>query len=387
MAAPHPALVELAAGRVPSPVDDPDTLLASAWDHRMQGLLWDAVRREELRVGHQHRIRLAGAFLQTKARHRRLWESLDAVTTALDAIGVEVAVAKGVAAEARWYPGMGTRPSADLDLLVPPWAVERSRDIVVTIEPGHVLADSIVPLVRSGDLQSVDLVDEAGTSIDLHFDILKVEVATRRPEVIWERTVGLDTPGGTQVRTLDAEMSLVHFLLHINKDRFAHLLAFADIVRIVQTETLDWDFIDSFVRHEGLDTHVYQTLETVMTTIGLPAPHHPRSGPWRSRLWRVLWPERIRLRGGIGRVRRHRRQYWIGATARGRLGEAAIRWGRRMFPAKTLLPYYFPRDRGPYLVHLVSGRLRSLFERRSLIRSLENWPPPVMSTGEPADSR
>jgi hypothetical protein len=44
MARPHPALIALARSGELSPFDDEDALVASAVEHRMEGLLWSGVR-------------------------------------------------------------------------------------------------------------------------------------------------------------------------------------------------------------------------------------------------------------------------------------------------------------------------------------------------------
>ena len=121
MASPHPALIELAAGRpLPFRVGDPEHLLATALEHRMQGLLWSAVTRGEIDLPLETQRRLAVLNLRTQAHHRRLWMILEEVTALLAQHGIEVAVFKGVAAEACWYKRMGERPSRDLDLWLSP---------------------------------------------------------------------------------------------------------------------------------------------------------------------------------------------------------------------------------------------------------------------------
>ena len=66
---------------------------------------------------------------------------------------------------------------------------------------------------------------------------------------------------GSTVRALDAETSLVFSLLHLNKDRFAKLLGFAEVVRIIDRGGIDWEFVDRFVAREGLETSHTQALQ------------------------------------------------------------------------------------------------------------------------------
>ena len=338
----------------------------------MHGLLWEEVRTGRLSLPHDAEVVLAKLQLQTRAHHERLWQSLERTVDLYETAGLEVATAKGVTAEARWYPTMGARPSVDVDLLLRPSDILRSSEAVAMTEPGHRLRASVTSLATAGNLQSVDLRDDLASHIDLHFDILKYEVKTRQGQVIWDRTKFFETPNGRQVRVLDPETSLILFLLHLNKDRFSYLLGLADVVRLVGQEDLDWGFIDRFLRTEGLDTHLYLALDTVFETLDLPAPAHPAPSGWRAAAWRGLWPESVRLGGDLGLLSHHRRQYWIGATARGRFSEAIWRWTRRLFPNHVLVDYYFPDLSGPYLWHLVRGRLRSGRERRAVVVGLED---------------
>lgn len=347
MARPHPVLIDLAAGRPLPDCSDPMSLLISAVEHRMAGLLWSRVEAGEVELPETARRGLAAHNLQVRAHHRRLWEGLAEIDGVISSLGGQVASAKGVTAEARWYDRAGDRPSRDVDLLLRPDDLHLADEIVAAVHPDHRLLGHVASLAERGHLQSVDIRLPGGINIDLHFDLLKYEVRTRQLGSMWERTVLLDQPQGGTVRVLGPETSLIHFLLHLNKDRFSHLLGFVDIVHLVEREDLDWGFIDRFLRSEGLDTHVYLSLDNVYKTLGLAPPSHPGTAGWRAVLWKRLWNPSVQLRGDVGWLRRHLRQYWIPFTARGRTFEAMWRWTRHLFPTRELLDYYHPTTRGP----------------------------------------
>lgn len=384
MARPHPALIELAADRPLPGVDDAGALVRSAREHRMQGLLWHAVGGGGLALPKTSVAELARDHLACRAHHRRLWRVLEDVTAGLAVIGVEVASFKGVTAEARWYPGPGTRPCNDLDLMIDPRQVDRVSDVARVLQPG-VAFPHLDVLVGSGVLQSVDLIAQ-GVEVDLHVDLLKFEVPTRQRELVWSRTLEIAAPGGGTVRVLDPETALVHLLLHLNKDGFARLLGYADVARLLQRERLDWDRVDAFARGEGLATHVYASLDRVVTTLGLTRPPVPRPSGWRAEVWRRLWPERESLHGLGELTHLQHRQLWIPWTAQGRLPEA-LRWWvrRRLLPPRELLAYYLPETRGPYLWRLARGRLSRARSRREVTRDVrqaqatEAWTHPPRS--------
>src|SRR5205823_13647832 len=122
---------------------------------------------------------------------------------------------------------------------------------------------------------------------------------------------------GTTIRVPDAELSLIHLLLHLNKDSFPRLLGYADVARILSREQLDWAFIDGFVREEGFEVAAYCSLMTVVDRLELPRPDvMVPQGP-RAAAWRAVWPEKATLLGSAG-SERSRRQDALPFLAPGR---------------------------------------------------------------------
>lgn len=366
MARPHPALVRLAAQRDPGliPRSD-DGLLGSAIDHGMQGLLWSWVRDHA--PHYSSRTTLAGADLVAQRWHGRLWETLVSVQSRLAAAGIEVATMKGVTAEARWYGRVGERPCSDLDLLLSPDASGRAEVALDVLQPDHPLRPEINALVRSGVMQSVN-VEVDGVPVDLHFDLLKLGIPTRWPDVVWDHTVPYPLPDGATVRVPDSALSLVHLLLHLNKDCFAWLLGYADIARVIRDDQLDWAFVDHFLRAEGLEVAAYSSLATVMDRLGMRAPDRlPVRGP-RALVWRAIWPERVTLFGSAG-SNRSRRQDLLPFLARGRFADA-LRWGVHVaFPPRSTVMLRYRDIEGPYVWRLARGRARTARRRSVALRA------------------
>jgi N-acetylglucosaminyl-diphospho-decaprenol L-rhamnosyltransferase len=367
MARPHPALLDLAAERPlpPVPEEQHGSLVTTAIEHRMAGQLWTRVLRGELVLGEGPSDLLAKMDLRSQLKARRLWRAADDVTGRLEALGAEALVAKGVVTEQRWYSRLGERPCNDLDLMLSPESVDRVDDIVAALQPTHPLRGSAGALMGSGVLQSIDLAVD-GVEVDLHADLLKYEIPTRRRDVLWDTAVRLVGPGGEEVRALAPELALVHMLLHLNKDSFARLSAYSDIARLLARADLDWHAVDDFVRGEGLATAVYSTLHEVTSRLQLQGGYGSRRprGP-RAVAWQRLWPERQRLLGLEGLLRREHRNLFLPLLAQGRLGEASF-WlaRRRVLPPPDLLQLYYPGTTGPYPVRLALGRLQSRRRRQ-----------------------
>jgi hypothetical protein len=356
---PHPALIELAAGRpLPSLAEDEvDRLLASAAEHRMTGLLFTRAEAGELNLPRRHLLALVRADLRQQAHHRRLWSALERLQRRFDALGVMTATFKGVSAETRWYDRLGERPCADLDLLLDPRMSHRIDEVVRDLQPGYLLAGDLHRLMPSGLLPSIDL-DVDGIEVDLHTDLLKVEIPVRQATVIWDRTVTVEGPDGIRVRSLDPEISLVHLLLHLNRDRFARLLGYADVARLLAREEIDWAFVEDFLRGEGLLAPAHGALDAVADALGLERPPLPVSRGPRAALWRALWPEEERLQGRVGLAVEGHRQFWIPWLASGRQGEALWWWvRRRLLPPRALIRLYYPDTAGPYPWRRFRGRL------------------------------
>jgi hypothetical protein len=155
---------------------------------------------------------------------------------------------------------------------------------------------------------------------------------------------------------LDAETSLVHFLLHLNVDRFARLGQVTDVLRLSERADLDWYAIDELVNAEGLDVPVYLSLNAVLSPFGWQVPVDIPSGP-EAWLWSNFWPERSRFLGADG-ARWRLRQRWIPFLTRGRKFEAARWLVKSSFPPPEVLAFYHPDTSGPYFWRVFASRVR-----------------------------
>ena len=365
MSRPDRALLDLAAGRELGPVVDGSSLVRSAREHRMIGLLWTGEqnrRRSDLEPWHDD---LQREDLLARATAQRLGEALRKVVRRLGDVGVEVATIKGITTEARWYSRPGERPCEDVDVLVGPADICRVDEIVHLLQPNHPLGPGVEPLVRAGALAAIPVAVD-GISVDLHFDLLQLGISVRGADRFWERTLDFQLANGGGVRVLDPETALVHLLLNLNKDNFVRLLGYADIARLLEREELDWEVIDDMVRTEGLETPVYLTLEAVCATLDIPSPPVCLPRGVRPRIWRCLWRPSVRLRGGDEiRTRFRHRQHLLAGIARGRAGEALRLWWRLLVPAPRLVTYAYPDESGPWLWRLTVSRGIHAWRRRA----------------------
>ena len=344
MARPHPALIDLAAGRpMPSRINDPGHLLVSAVDHRMQGLLWSAVVRGEIELPLDIERHLATLDLRTQAHHRKLWTALEEITGILGGHGIEVATFKGITAEARWHDRTGERPSRDIDLWVDPGPGPNAmQDALAALSPHHVLDGHIAKLAGPGTLQSVD-VGVAGVDVDLHWDPLKLG-ANIDLQRFWDdstEVLGFKT-GQYRVLTLDGE--LVSVLLHATRDRFAMLSTISEASRLLGRAHL----VDRLGVELGLDRLVRNAALTVGRILEMDHPNglatvSEADTSWKNRLWHRYWDEPL-LGGSNSLVSKGKREMFLFACADGLMAKGMSRLVKRAFAPPSLLRYHFNND-------------------------------------------
>jgi hypothetical protein len=340
----------------------------------MHGLLWRSVQKGFLDVPGEIRHALMMESVHAEMRHTGIWDALASVVSRLGEAGIEVATFKGVAAERRWYDALGDRPCWDVDLLLAPHQLDRAREAVELIHPNHDMAATIQGLARGGHAQGITLRYRT-TEIDLHFDVFKFGYTSRQPDVIWGRMDSFEMDDGTSIRMLDPELSLVHFLYHLNRDKFKRLLGYADVARVLSDETLDREFVLSFVAEEGLSTQFALALRAVTGTLGLPDEGLGIPPGWRAAIWRVAWRPRTRLLGLPAEVRFMRRgALLLPLLVHGRAIDTIHYWLHRLFPPRAAVDLKHPHTQGPYLWRLMSGRVGQRWRRTRMQIALRRHP-------------
>ncbi len=365
MSRPHPILLAIARGEPVETISDPDPLFNSAVEHRMTGLLWSTLRTRPDLGPSRWRQMVASHDLLQRRRHAASWRALEDLTDLARDLGLRIATVKGVTAEARWYGRMGERPSRDIDLVLHPADLHRAEELVQAIQPHHPLIGEIQTLVDERVLQSVGLRFAGRFAVDLHFDLLKLGIPSPDPDSVWAHMVPYRSPNDADLLVPDPALSLLHFLIHLTKDRFRELLGYVDVRLLLARETVDWNSVEELAGGEGLERHLWMALHAVDAVVPLHGVPDERT-PWSptALMWRLLWRPGIRLRGQEGVVRFRRRQDWIAVTSRGRSVEAVRYWLRRqLLPPRALVAYRHPHASG-YWRHITFGRLTAARQRR-----------------------
>jgi hypothetical protein len=361
MARPHPLLIEVAAGRSINAAPIDHSVVDSAVEHRMGGLLLNVARQPASLVDHEVRARLEVLDLALAMQRQHLMKTAAALHRRLDDAGIEHFFFKGVVEAYRVFDDPGHRPFADIDLCLAP--SESLSAATTAIAPDYPDVEHLDDLVSGGYISSVGFF-EGGQPIDLHTDVVRIGPWARHPELWWENTTTLDVPGLGSVRALNMEASFVVFVLHQARDRFRYLIGLSEYRQRLSSE-MSFDAVRSLAIAEGVWDQVAVAIAAMSADLGIPSPVEvPNS--LRSRFWLRLWRADIRLGGPEGRLRHTRRGRWMmPLLARGRTGES-LRWiARSAFPPDVHLRRRHPYARGPYLWRIVAARVGQTMRRRS----------------------
>ncbi len=321
------------AGALPDEVDSDFAL--SAIEHRVGGLLATEVLADESSYDPGVVRLLTGADMASRATNSTLYDLAYSLTSMLAQRDIEATILKGIGVEACWYSRVGERPTSDLDLLVWTDGPASVANAVRIIDPAYPHPEVVGRLVDGGQLQSVDLA--AGRHrVDLHFDPLKLGVWTREPEQFQRTQQQLGSRDDVVLQTFGAECTLVELVMHLNKDSFAFLGSFVDVVRVIRQSSVDWDLVHRVVDTNGLRVPFWKSLALIAETLAVDVPAPPRLPRAQSSVWTKTWSPDHVLLGNEGRVRAPKRQRMLPLTIQGRPRDVAREMGRRLRPNSEL---------------------------------------------------
>ena len=307
MPVPDPALLAIVqSDRSKADVRVTTPIAESAIEHGVAPLLDDVARTRDLDGDSEALVALAMRSLESGAGTQTAARALKVFSDMAVALGVEVAVFKGLAIASRWYDSPDLRPAADIDVFVNPEHLGRLGALAEAFASGPANGAVVEHMVDHGHTFEYALSVD-GVDIDLHLDPMNLVVPSRQRDPSGSGPNHSPSLGGPTVRVLDLELSLIQSLIHLLRDNFADLLHIND-VRLMIDEDPDWDFIATFAEAEGWTDIIRFSLGYVCDVLDVPSPL-PRDLARTSRiLIGLAWPERIRLRGRQSIARSQRRQ-------------------------------------------------------------------------------
>jgi len=297
---------------------------------------------------------LAEHLAQGRARAVILDRGLGQVLSALRDRGIEAAVLKGMHTAWTYFPDPGTRPCADLDLLVTPAHYGEACDVLARLgfRRGATVAEPARSEWSPPDAAQVPRsleITHAGSpwAVDVH--------ATLDRSTRTGRTVGFGSPGmadtalmdrgGQTIRVLPQPLALAWLALHTSDHLdFGPLVRFVELVLVIRRDlggdTAPWEEFLRLVNRAEAGRFVYPALELAEQLAPGVVPGEvrkalARSAPWLMR--RVLARLRPEAAQQLYRFSLDLRLMWAGSPREWMASVASLRRLRLLLGGKASL--------------------------------------------------
>lgn len=313
---------------------------------------------------------------------------------ALDAGGYRPIIIRGPVLAHEYYEDASLRPSADIDILVPP---ERWPDLLDDVRRWQHAVESVAFRVsdRRCDLPAhldparlndpsfhrwlqdecapwrIETASPWGILFEFHFDLFPHCPHDAGVPDLWTTAERVLLPG-TTVRTLGRPELLIELCFHAMKHYAwrARLIWFCDIDRVVRRDAtrIDWDRLFQRAHELGARTSVFYALKLAADLLDTPVPAAALASAQpsgiRARLVARSWPKYLRpllrrVPPGCPFAHQWAADPWGALTSRFSV-EAAAQLARALWPSRDYL----------YLRYGVKGALRSyLYHLRHLAKA------------------
>jgi hypothetical protein len=287
-------------------------------------------------------------FLRSSARAKRTEEQLASVLKALGDEGVQVLVLKGPALARGVYPAVAARPYSDLDLLVRPEMMVRTRKSLEQL--GYALLDSQYEATKSIAYHETFRPPPGSNSyrhLEVHWDLTKIHWSgwELRIERLFDRSVSITTDSVSfdTLNSVDALMyrSLNNAWVHYRDLRLIWIIDVALLARDLKCPD-DWTRLQErcVEWHCRLAVESSIELAKAWTATALPAGFDDVSA-WpiddaERDAWTTITSRHLRLYPYIGLVLRN-------SSGPGELLRAGL---SLLFPSPGLMRLYHPPAEG-----------------------------------------
>jgi len=266
----------------------------SAKEHSLAPLLYRTLKMEGRlqQVTEEVGSSLRQAYLANVARNLMLNKALVEVLDAFETHGIQAIVLKGAVLSETIYPDIGTRPMADVDLLVRPEDLPQIEviltDLGYELRWSYELSEAFCRRFRS---ELIAYSDRWHASIDIHWHLLNQtwfhRVCSIDLSALWADTRPM-VIGKAQALQLAPEHNLLHLCVHLALQHdYQGILWYVDIDRVARSEDIRWDRFVADAHAFKIKTAVYYALVFTRQLLGTPIPDSALN---------VLRPSRLRLR-------------------------------------------------------------------------------------------
>jgi hypothetical protein len=213
---------------------------------RLLPLLWWNLQK--FQVTHPEMARLRGLQRHHWAKNQTLFQNLPDIVEAFSAQGIESMLLKGVALATKYYPSIGLRPMADIDIYVPHSQALQAMGILQAT--GWKILDPAVQVITPEFIlhkHALSFVNSLGKEIDLHWYIMPETMNATEDLLVWQAAEDRKI-GETQVKIPTAHHLFLHTCVHGAKWNPIHPIRWvADAYMILQKcgDTFDWQALVS----------------------------------------------------------------------------------------------------------------------------------------------
>ncbi|MEE9415065.1 MAG: nucleotidyltransferase family protein [Acidimicrobiales bacterium] len=321
--------------------------------HRLEGVALLAIEKQRATATHDVRSALAMDVLAWQASRARMVLAVEHLVPKIRALGIEPAIAKGLAIEDLTGPGSATRPAVDIDLFIEPAQVQRIGEILDLLEPeaDHALMGL---LARQGWVFE-ETVEVLGVDVDVHRDILNCLVPSKDPDRLWSETSDMRV-GSTLVTRPNLELAILISLLHLARDGFSLMLGVHDLIRLFDREP-EWAKLRALLTSQGLLQVGSYACATIDQLAGRSSPLSASLKPSYAKAMDRAWPHNRRWRGQRGVANAARTQNYVSLFITDRRLERAKALKNRLLLPNEVLNFRYPQGTGSYPSRLVGWRM------------------------------
>lgn len=319
----HGPRLDLLAGVVRAVVE-PDSGGGSPWADPLPGPQWRQLRALADRhrvVGMLGHLAVRGRLAVTDAQFDDLVVDIErwvghvlvvedlavSAAAALEAAGVDVRIAKGVALAHTVYPRPEARVFADVDLFVAPTSIEVALEVL----RDQLGAERALPELRPGFdrdfAKEVMLVTDGGFEVDLHRTLVPGAFGLLVPlDALYERRPTFQL-AGRELATFETVHQVVYAAMSVAlADVPVRYSALADLVLLVDRCGDDVAEVITTARHWGQAIVLARAVELVEHHLGVWPSDHPLVA-WAG-LYRPAPRERLLLASNLAAGRTYLRQ-------------------------------------------------------------------------------
>jgi len=213
-----------------------------------------------------------------KAEYFRTWShnqlSFGRIAPLIDAFnqaGIQTLILKGSALVLLFYEDMGVRPMMDIDLLVHPYQVRSSIQLLTGLnwKSRHLSPEALIPFE-----QAVEFRNARNQNLDLHWRVFWEGRQGVEDDDFWARSVSTEI-NGVATRSLNSADQLLQVCVHGAKwNDTSPLRWIADAMMIIRSRRheIDWSRLVQQARKRRLALPMIDTLSYLENLLGASIP-------------------------------------------------------------------------------------------------------------------